>query len=150
MLQEILKGAVGILVLMGAWFLVQAFLRRRNSLPEGQDVLGQIAGLRELRRTRQLSTKGVTLMPVTLPGPGKAIVHLSEYDIGDPCTAKLLKSERITPKTEAEVRHLVLELPEGDFEFVEGQSIGVLVPGPHRIWQQVSLPAVLDCEFAEG
>ncbi len=71
-------------------------------------------------------------MPVTLPGPGKAIVHLSEYDISNPCTAKLLKSERITPKTEGEVRHLVLELPEGDFDFVEGQSIGVLVPGPHE------------------
>ncbi|MFN7932769.1 MAG: hypothetical protein U0R19_05545 [Bryobacteraceae bacterium] len=43
MVQEILKGAVGILVLMGAWFLVQAFLRRRNSLPEGQDVLEPMA-----------------------------------------------------------------------------------------------------------
>jgi ferredoxin--NADP+ reductase len=75
-------------------------------------------------------------MPVTLPGPGKAIVHLSEYDVSNPCTAILLKSDRITPKTEGEVRHLVLELPEGDFEFVEGQSIGVLVPGPHEFGNQ--------------
>jgi ferredoxin--NADP+ reductase len=30
------------------------------------------------------------------------------------------------------VRHLVLDIPTGDFAFQEGQSVGVLVPGPHE------------------
>src|SRR5689334_15235081 len=58
-------------------------------------------------------------------------MKLLDYDISHPHTAKLLASERITPKTVAEVRHLVFELPEEEFDFVEGQSIGVLAPGPH-------------------
>jgi ferredoxin--NADP+ reductase len=33
---------------------------------------------------------------------------------------------------EAEVRHLVLRLPDTPFDYVEGQSIGVLAPGPHE------------------
>jgi len=58
-------------------------------------------------------------------------MKLLDYDISHPFTAKLIASERITPKTVAEVRHLVFELPEEEFDFVEGQSIGVLAPGPH-------------------
>lgn len=60
-------------------------------------------------------------------------MYLSEYDITNPVTATLVASERITPPNwEAEVRHLVLELPPGaELDFVEGQSIGVLAPGPH-------------------
>ncbi|MBI3681231.1 MAG: oxidoreductase [Acidobacteria bacterium] len=59
-------------------------------------------------------------------------MNLSEYDISNPYEATLVASERITPKTVTEVRHLVLQLPEGHFDFVEGQSIGVLIPGPHE------------------
>src|SRR6476659_7541134 len=60
-------------------------------------------------------------------------MKLSEYDISNPYTATLKSSERITPpNSDAEVRHLVLELPVRDFDYVEGQSIGVLVPGPHE------------------
>lgn len=59
-------------------------------------------------------------------------MNLSEYDISNPIPATLVASERITPENyEAEVRHLTLQLPEGDFDFIEGQSIGVLTPGPH-------------------
>ena len=60
-------------------------------------------------------------------------MNLSEYDVSKPYTAMLLKSERITPAdSEAEVRHLVLQLPPRRFQYREGQSIGVLVPGPHE------------------
>jgi ferredoxin--NADP+ reductase len=60
-------------------------------------------------------------------------MKLSEFDISHPYTATLLASERITPPdAEAEVRHIVLQLPVRDFDYVEGQSIGVLVPGPHE------------------
>lgn len=60
-------------------------------------------------------------------------MNLSEYDVSNPYTATLASSERITPADwEAEVRHLVLQLPVPDFSYREGQSIGVLVPGPHE------------------
>lgn len=60
-------------------------------------------------------------------------MKLNEYDVSHPYTATLIASERITPPhSEAEVRHLVLQLPVPDFDYVEGQSIGVIVPGPHQ------------------
>ncbi len=72
-------------------------------------------------------------MPVLIPNQGNALMTLGEYDISHPYTATLISSERITPKTEAEVRHLVFQLPDDvGFDFLEGQSIAVLVPGPHE------------------
>ena len=60
-------------------------------------------------------------------------MNLREYDITHPYAATLVSSDRITPPdSDTEVRHLVFELPENGFHFVEGQSIGVLVPGPHE------------------
>ncbi len=60
-------------------------------------------------------------------------MNLSEYDVSRPYTATLVSSERITPADwEAEVRHMVLQLPVPEFSFREGQSVGVLVPGPHE------------------
>lgn len=47
------------------------------------------------------------------------------------CSAKMLSSTRITPESTDEVRQLVFRIEEPAFRFVEGQSIGVLVPGPH-------------------
>lgn len=59
-------------------------------------------------------------------------MRIGEYDISQPYTATLVSSKRITPQnSDAEVRHLVLQLPENDFDFLEGQSVGVLAPGPH-------------------
>ncbi len=58
--------------------------------------------------------------------------HLREYDISHPVTAVVKESTRITPlQSDVEVRHIVLEIPEGGLDFLEGQSIGVLTPGPH-------------------
>lgn len=58
-------------------------------------------------------------------------MKLSHYDVSNPYTTTLIGSERITPLGwEAEVRHLVLRLPDVAFDYVEGQSIGVLAPGP--------------------
>lgn len=67
-------------------------------------------------------------------------MKLSEYDISNPYTATLVASERITPAdADAEVRHLVFELPVRDFDYVEGQSIGVLAPGPHEFGNKTHL-----------
>jgi ferredoxin--NADP+ reductase len=57
-------------------------------------------------------------------------MNLQEYDISNPRRAVVRRSERITPlTTEVEVRHIELEVPAAGFDFVEGQSIGVLAPG---------------------
>jgi ferredoxin--NADP+ reductase len=58
---------------------------------------------------------------------------MSDYpaEIGPTTEAVLEASKRITPEATAEVRHLVLRVLDPAFQFVEGQSIGVLVPGPH-------------------
>jgi ferredoxin--NADP+ reductase len=59
-------------------------------------------------------------------------MRLSDYDVNHPYTATLVSTERITPLGwEAEVRHLVLRL-DVPFDYVEGQSIGILAPGPHE------------------
>lgn len=59
-------------------------------------------------------------------------MKLVEYDISNPYTATVVKSERITPPETDEVRHIVLGVPDATFSPIEGQSIGVLVPGPHE------------------
>lgn len=58
-------------------------------------------------------------------------MKLTEYDISHPYPTTVTASVRITPEDTAEVRHLVLRVEDATFTFVEGQSIGVLVPGPH-------------------
>ena len=59
-------------------------------------------------------------------------MNLREFDITHRYPATVLSSDRITPsECDAEVRHIVLRMPEGAFHYVEGQSVGVLAPGPH-------------------
>lgn len=59
--------------------------------------------------------------------------RLHEYDISSTFTATIRESTRITPEDYAdEVRHLVLEVYRTPETFEVGQSIGVLVPGPHE------------------
>ena len=45
--------------------------------------------------------------------------------------AVVQSSRRITPESTEEVRQIVLRIDESAFYFLEGQNIGVLVPGPH-------------------
>lgn len=58
---------------------------------------------------------------------------MSEYpaEIGPTSEVILEETRRITPEGSPEVRHLALRVLDPGFQFVEGQSIGVLVPGPH-------------------
>lgn len=48
------------------------------------------------------------------------------------CEATLKSTTRITPDNTDEVRQLVLEIDDPAFRYGTGQSIGVLVPGPHE------------------
>ena len=59
-------------------------------------------------------------------------MKLTEYDISHPYKAKVVKSERITDESTDEVRHIILNVSDATFHHFEGQSIGVLVPGPHE------------------
>jgi len=59
-------------------------------------------------------------------------MKLTEYDISHPYTATVVESERITDDKTDEVRHITLDITDATFHHFEGQSIGVLVPGPHE------------------
>ena len=54
-----------------------------------------------------------------------------EQGVTETTEAVIQASKRITPETTAEVRQIVLRINEPAFYFLEGQNIGVLVPGPH-------------------
>lgn len=54
-----------------------------------------------------------------------------EQGVNETIEAIVLASTRITPESTAEVRQIVLRIDEPAFYFLEGQTIGVLVPGPH-------------------
>lgn len=58
-------------------------------------------------------------------------MKLTEYDISHPYTAVVAANERITPESTDEVRHITINISDATFNYIEGQSIGVLVPGPH-------------------
>jgi len=54
-----------------------------------------------------------------------------EVELGPALVADVRKNTRITPESTDEVRHIVLHISEPSFRYTEGQSIGVVVPGPH-------------------
>jgi ferredoxin--NADP+ reductase len=59
-------------------------------------------------------------------------MNITEYDISHPFTGTVASTERITPSYTAEVRHITLNVSNATFNYLEGQSLGVLVPGPHE------------------
>lgn len=62
-----------------------------------------------------------------------------EYQPGntDTTEAVVQSSRRVTPETTDEVRQIVLRIDEPSFYFLEGQNIGVLVPGPHDFGNKI-------------
>ena len=54
-----------------------------------------------------------------------------DKELGPACEAVVRTSERITPTSTDEVRRITFYVDEPSFRFSEGQSIGVVVPGPH-------------------
>jgi ferredoxin--NADP+ reductase len=54
-----------------------------------------------------------------------------ENELGPVCEAVVRDSVRITPENRDEVRKITLEIDDPSFRFREGQSIGVVVKGPH-------------------
>ncbi len=46
--------------------------------------------------------------------------------------ATVSESTRITPESTDEVRQITLQIDDPAFRYKEGQSVGVVIPGPHR------------------
>jgi len=66
------------------------------------------------------------------------IVHLEDYPTEPRFSATILNTERITDDaTDVEVRELVLEVEEHQFNFKVGQCIGVLTRGPEEFGRPV-------------
>ncbi|MDH4351151.1 MAG: FAD-binding oxidoreductase [Gemmatimonadota bacterium] len=64
-------------------------------------------------------------------------MRLKDYDTTDQMRAAVVSSTRITPdNSETEIRHIDLAVDTIDFSYQVGQSIGVLVPGPHEFGQK--------------
>jgi ferredoxin--NADP+ reductase len=63
----------------------------------------------------------------------------TEYQPGSTETTEAVvrSSTRVTPETTDEVRQILLRIDEPAFYFLEGQNIGVLVPGPHEFGNKV-------------
>jgi ferredoxin--NADP+ reductase len=60
-------------------------------------------------------------------------MRLQDFDTSRRLSAKVASSTRITPAdSETEIRHIDLSVDDFDFSYRVGQSIGVLVPGPHE------------------
>jgi len=62
-----------------------------------------------------------------------------DFELGPTCKAVVTANERLTPPAADEVRHLVLHVDDPAFRFLEGQSIGVVVPGPHAFGNRYHL-----------
>jgi ferredoxin--NADP+ reductase len=76
-------------------------------------------------------------------------MRLDDYPTEPRYTATVLSTEAITEKgADVEVRELVIEVKDHEFDFEIGQSIGVLAPGPaefggslhHRLYTVADLP----------
>ena len=67
------------------------------------------------------------------------MANLNDYDISNTWEATIRSSERITPENTDEVRNLVLSIDSPGFEYKDGQSVGVLIPGPHEFGNQQHL-----------
>ncbi|MES9940964.1 MAG: FAD-binding oxidoreductase [Candidatus Thiodiazotropha sp. 6PLUC2] len=55
-----------------------------------------------------------------------------EMHLESSCDAVIKSTSRISPEATDEVRQLVLQIDDPSFRYAAGQSIGVLVPGPHE------------------
>jgi len=64
-------------------------------------------------------------------------MRLTDYDTTNRMSASVMSSTRITPEdSKTELRHIDLAVDNLDFTYEVGQSVGVLVPGPHEFGQK--------------
>ena len=64
-------------------------------------------------------------------------MRLNDYDTTNQVSASVVSSTRITPDdSKTELRHIDLAVNSSDLSYEVGQSVGVLVPGPHEFGQK--------------
>ena len=70
----------------------------------------------------------------------KTDIPVNIYRPKNPLTGRCLVNQKLVQaKAVGDVRHLIFELPEGNFRYLEGQSIGIIPPGlddrgkPHKL-----------------
>lgn len=64
-------------------------------------------------------------------------MRLNDYDTTNKMAATVVSSTRITPAdSKTELRHIDLAVDDIDFTYGIGQSVGILVPGPHAFGQK--------------
>ncbi|PUE00376.1 MAG: oxidoreductase [Candidatus Sedimenticola endophacoides] len=56
---------------------------------------------------------------------------MSNDELGNTFEAEIVGTERVTPSSRDEVRQITLRIDDPAFRYVEGQSVGVVVEGPH-------------------
>ena len=85
-------------------------------------------------------------------------MRLADYDTEPRFSAKVLRSERITDDASPEeVRELVLEVDSAELKYEVGQTVGVLISGPHefgqeyhhRLYSIADTPGPVDAEHPE-
>lgn len=59
------------------------------------------------------------------------MANLREYDTSKTWRGVITASQRITPEQTDEVRNLTIHIPDASFNYQVGQSIGIMIPGPH-------------------
>jgi ferredoxin--NADP+ reductase len=69
----------------------------------------------------------VSLLSFRKPGRGK--IPLNRYRVSAPGVARVVSNERLTTPGHDDVRHIVLDLGGLNFDYLEGQSLGVMAPG---------------------
>lgn len=57
--------------------------------------------------------------------------NLKEFDTNKRWTAEVRTTRRITPEKADEVRNIRLYIPGTGFAYQVGQSVGIIIPGPH-------------------
>jgi ferredoxin--NADP+ reductase len=60
------------------------------------------------------------------------MARLEDYDTSNQFVGTVKESTRITPEDAEEVRDIILEVDNSNLELEPGQSVGVLVSGPHE------------------
>lgn len=68
------------------------------------------------------------------------MASLAELDISKPFVATVISNDRITPEaSDEDIRNIVIELDAEEFSYHVGDSIGLLVPGPHEFGNEYHL-----------
>lgn len=63
--------------------------------------------------------------------------YLSDYDRSNKHEAAVISTDRMTPEDVPEVRSIIFRIDQPDFNYHEGQHVGVIVPGPHEFGHNI-------------